>query len=92
MEWFAFLRLDAALIRPGRVDIKEMIGHATDYQLQKMFARFYPEEGEVGGQKFCSLVRQQNRAVSAAQVQGLFLQYKDNPEGALSNVELLWKS
>jgi chaperone BCS1 len=69
-----------------------MIGHATDFQLQKMFARFYPEEGEKGGEKFCSLVRQHSMPASAAQVQGLFLQHKDNPEGALSNIELLWKS
>ncbi|GIY76003.1 mitochondrial chaperone BCS1 [Caerostris extrusa] len=33
-------RLDAALIRPGRVDVKEYIGHATDYQLKLMYKRF----------------------------------------------------
>ncbi|XP_022333266.2 mitochondrial chaperone BCS1-like [Crassostrea virginica] len=85
-------RLDAALIRPGRVDVKEKIAHATDYQLEKMFTRFYPETGAEGGQKFCARVRQQDRPVTAAQIQGLFLQHKDDPEGALANIELLWKT
>lgn len=69
-----------------------MIGHATDYQLEKMFTRFYPETGAEGGQKFCARVRQQDRPVTAAQIQGLFLQHKDDPEGALANIELLWKT
>src|SRR5271168_1416440 len=39
-------KLDPALIRPGRVDVMEYIGHATEYQMQQMFSRFYggPEE------------------------------------------------
>lgn len=69
-----------------------MIGYATDFQLEKMFTRFYPEGGEEGGKKFCAQVRQHNKPVTAAQIQGLFLQHKDNPEGALTNIELLWKS
>eukprot|EP00731_Ephydatia_muelleri_P020790 Em0013g517a len=36
-------RLDPALIRPGRVDVKQMIDHASEYQLRLMFQRFYPE-------------------------------------------------
>ena len=36
-------RLDPALIRPGRVDFKSYIGHCTDYQLRKMFQKFYPQ-------------------------------------------------
>lgn len=73
------------------MDVKEMIGYATDFQLEKMFTRFYPEGGEEGGKKFCALVRQHNKPVTAAQIQGLFLQHKDNPEGALTNIEMLWK-
>ncbi|XP_046392935.1 mitochondrial chaperone BCS1 [Ischnura elegans] len=34
-------RLDPALIRPGRVDVKEYIGQCTRYQIERMFLRFY---------------------------------------------------
>lgn len=34
-------RLDPALIRPGRVDLKEMIDDATPYQASLLFRRFY---------------------------------------------------
>lgn len=35
-------RLDAALIRPGRVDVVEEIGLATEEQIERLFRRFYP--------------------------------------------------
>lgn len=34
-------RLDDALIRPGRVDLKEYIGDATPQQAKRLFVRFY---------------------------------------------------
>ncbi|KAG8231074.1 hypothetical protein J437_LFUL010700 [Ladona fulva] len=34
-------RLDPALIRPGRVDVKEYIGQCSKYQLERMYLRFY---------------------------------------------------
>lgn len=39
-----FIRLDPALIRPGRVDLKEYVGHCTPHQLGSMFLRFYTGE------------------------------------------------
>merc|ERR1712183_189777 len=37
-------RLDPALIRPGRVDLKQYIGHSSHGQCIKMFSNFYPDE------------------------------------------------
>ena len=79
-------RLDKALIRPGRVDVKQLIGYATEYQLQQMYARFYPEESESKCRQFASLALSTNKSVSVAQVQGYFMLYKDNPVGAMNNV------
>jgi chaperone BCS1 len=36
-------RLDAALIRPGRIDVEVELGRATAEQLQGLLLRFYPE-------------------------------------------------
>merc|ERR1711894_137147 len=69
-------RLDPALIRPGRVDMKEKIDYASDYQLQQMYLRFYPDETPDRAQTFPDLARQQSDNISLAQVQGLFLVYK----------------
>lgn len=82
-------RLDPALIRPGRVDMKERIDYATDYQLQQMFLRFYPEESTDRARIFSELARSVNDKISLAQVQGLFLQYKSNAQTVIDNVEEL---
>lgn len=39
-------RLDPALIRPGRVDLKELIDDATPHQVSELFRRFYGGDGE----------------------------------------------
>lgn len=39
-------RLDPALIRPGRCDIKVEVKKASKHQLEKMFLRFFPNDAE----------------------------------------------
>uniref|UniRef100_A0A915JNE9 Mitochondrial chaperone BCS1 n=1 Tax=Romanomermis culicivorax TaxID=13658 RepID=A0A915JNE9_ROMCU len=83
-------RLDPALVRPGRVDFKQEISFCTDYQLKKMFERFYLDVDSVDEKAriFCAAVRAKDiRAISAAQVQGYLLMYKDDHLGAIRNVE-----
>lgn len=58
-----------------------MIGYATDFQLEKMFTRFYPEGGEEGGKKFCAQVRQHNKPVTAAQIDHHIYMYINFPGG-----------
>ncbi|KAG0727825.1 Mitochondrial chaperone BCS1 [Chionoecetes opilio] len=78
-------RLDPALVRPGRVDLKEYIGHCTPHQLVTMYRRFYPETPVESAFSFSEVVRDLKVPVSAAAVQGHFMQHKEDPLGALDN-------
>ncbi|XP_055356102.1 mitochondrial chaperone BCS1-like [Paramacrobiotus metropolitanus] len=82
-------RLDPALIRPGRVDMKEYIGHVSEYQLRRLFHRFYPQESAKRAEAFAQLVLSLGVPISAAQIQGFFLMFKNNAEELFRNVQFL---
>lgn len=75
-------KLDPAILRPGRVDYKVLIDNATDYQIGKMFNRFYTNE-DVKCQRFLKEVEKLQAKVSTAQLQGLFVHNKNDPDGAI---------
>ncbi|XP_034238125.1 mitochondrial chaperone BCS1 isoform X2 [Thrips palmi] len=77
-------RLDKALVRPGRVDMKEKIGHCSSDQLRRMFLRFYPEES-TRAKQYVDIITKTGKPISPAQVQGLFMLFKDDPEAVLKN-------
>ncbi|XP_015916602.1 mitochondrial chaperone BCS1 [Parasteatoda tepidariorum] len=85
-------RLDAALIRPGRVDVKEEIGYATSHQLKLMYKKFYRESGESDAENFANAVTHVKNNVSMAEIQGHFMCFKNDPKGVIDNVNLLGKS
>lgn len=87
-------KLDPALTRPGRVDMKVYIGYASDEQLAKAFNRFYPPtEGQPDGNTFVKALtaarKRQKLELSMADVQSYFLFHKDKPVEAISNVHKL---
>ena len=84
-------RLDPALIRPGRVDFKQFVGYATDYQARQMFLRFFPESNEKLASEFVKRLMTINKNVSLAQIQGFFMLYKNDPQKAILNVEEFFK-
>ena len=86
---FSFHRLDPALIRPGRVDMKEYVGHCSRWQLTQMFERFYPGQATSLAETFADRVLQATTQISPAQVQGHFMLYKNDPVGAIQNAESL---
>lgn len=97
-------RLDAALVRPGRVDMTVRLGNATAYQISALWDRFYAdasgpnEPAQSLKHTFLSrllecrvLTSLDDDAVSSAStaaLQGLFLYHKGNPQGA---IEAAWQ-
>lgn len=88
-------RLDPALIRPGRVDLAELIDNASPIQARTLFSRFYgggddtsQEEVQVLGQALQDLVEQgvkHNKRISMATLQGMFI--RNGPRGAVSSCQ-----
>lgn len=82
--------MDPALIRPGRVDVKEYIGYCSEYQIAKMFEKFYQDSGS-NAKIFASEVIKCNKPISAAQLQGFFMMHKqDSLKILLESIPHLW--
>ncbi|XP_047935590.2 mitochondrial chaperone BCS1 isoform X2 [Anser cygnoides] len=79
-------RLDPALVRPGRVDLRQYVGHCSRRQLARMFQRFYPGQPPAAAERFAERALGVCEQLSAAQVQGHFMLYKADPGGAVENV------
>lgn len=84
-------RMDAAVVRPGRVDMTVRFGEADEGQVREMWERFYAEQDAEGvyREKFVQELREKEMLgkVSTAQLQGLFVVCKDRPEEAVARVE-----
>ena len=85
-------RLDAALVRPGRVDMSVRFGEATKWQTGMLWDRFYGDLDKEGVFKARFLGRLEElgtfergpeRRTSTAALQGLFLYNKGDMEGAI---------
>lgn len=81
-------KLDPALIRPGRVDVKEYFGHASQHQMKEMFLRFYGGSEELA-EEFANIISQSHNPISTAFLQGLFVSNKGQPEAALKEANSL---
>ncbi|KAI8055160.1 BCS1 N terminal-domain-containing protein, partial [Syncephalis plumigaleata] len=86
-------RLDSALIRPGRVDVKVLLDDVSEYQIRQLFLRFY-EAHDTEADAFVEACRTQckrhERRLSAAALQGHFVYYRDDPRKAISQVYRLF--
>jgi len=99
-------KLDQALIRPGRVDVQEILDDAQGEQAERLFIKFYGTsqhiQGEQGlaneevlsmGKEVGRMVdeeRREGRCISMASLQGLFI--RSTAKEALGGLKGLCKS
>lgn len=80
-------KLDPALTRPGRVDLRVHVDYPTTGQILRMFERFYPKAKEDLGDTFLHILMGMDKKISMAAIQGLFLLFKRDPEEAIQHAE-----
>ncbi|KAJ8905961.1 hypothetical protein NDN08_002462 [Rhodosorus marinus] len=73
--------LDPALMRPGRVDVIEYIGQASEDQARNLFLKFFDNETQLAAE-FGKIMGSEPLA-SMAQLQGYLMLYKKSPPGAV---------
>ncbi len=74
-------KLDPALTRPGRCDVKIMFCSATHEQLATMFLRFFPEQGRDNALRFADSLP--TGKLSLAQVQGYLVKHRCSADKAV---------
>ncbi|RUP47588.1 P-loop containing nucleoside triphosphate hydrolase protein [Jimgerdemannia flammicorona] len=80
-------RLDPALTRPGRIDVRCFFDLATRSQARELFARFYPHLPPDTRLPSEFAARIPEKKFSMAALQGFLMGYKRDPEEAVRKVE-----
>lgn len=72
-------KLDHALLRPGRTDVKMFIGSATEEQKLTLYKRFFPTDDEISATQFS---QQFPAATSMAEFQELLMKERNRRSGS----------
>lgn len=80
-------KLDPALLRPGRADVHVELNYASEKQMKGLFKKFFPEEPESRAEEFANQLPEFK--LNMAKLQGHFLKYKRDVEGAIQNAKTL---
>ncbi len=81
-------RLDPALIRPGRADVKLAFENATADQARRLFERFFPEHAH-RSEEFAGSI--EDRRYSMATLQDYLMLHRRDPEEAVGRVSAIGK-
>jgi chaperone BCS1 len=77
-------RLDPALIRPGRADVKMLFDNATSEQAGRLFARFFPNHDGLADD-FAELIA--DRRYSMATLQDYLMVHREDAQAALAQFD-----
>ena len=80
-------KLDPALLRPGRADMHVELNWASEKQMKGLFQKFYPESTLEDQQTFANELPEFK--INMAKLQGHFLKYRDDIQGAITNAKSL---
>lgn len=82
-------KLDAALLRPGRIDYRLFMGTASDHQKVELYRRFFPDSSDFEAREF---VESSRSTETMAEFQGLLLaleQGEKRPEPVVASHGIL---
>lgn len=79
-------RVDAAMLRPGRIDRRFYVGPATAGQAERLFRRFFPDSDGLAT-RFAGLVSARPRETSMAELQELLIQHAEDSRLAVAEAE-----
>lgn len=82
-------KLDSALVRPGRCDIKVELKRASRKQIRNLFLRFFEGESSLANE-FASKLPEFE--LSMAQLQGHLLEHRGSASGAVTNIPKLLRA
>jgi chaperone BCS1 len=81
--------LDAALVRPGRVDREFYLDNCNTTQTKDIFSNFFPHANREEVNKMGQIFESIQAPISPAQLQGYLMRYKKSSSDALENVQVL---
>ncbi|GAB5359569.1 hypothetical protein AAMO2058_000554700 [Amorphochlora amoebiformis] len=82
-------KLDPALVRPGRCDVRVELKKASSMQMREIFLRFFPEDYKMADEFARKLPKFE---LSMAQLQGHLLEHRSNARLAVERVPKLLQS
>jgi SpoVK/Ycf46/Vps4 family AAA+-type ATPase len=80
-------KLDPALLRPGRADVHVQLNYASENQMKGLFRKFFPDSTPDEQARFANELPEFK--INMAKLQGHFLKYRDNVQGAIENAKFL---